>query len=447
MAAELSYSIKTEVSLQSTLLKVASDCLKHNRKRTKEEKVFKKLAQTRAELALVLIQRLVESKSSVSGMSKVLGIVWKTIRESELTFEVALGSGEASYYRTLLKVLFLGLRVLSETQAPLQNPEIDFRVSTRLAAQADIIPTILDVLERVVAMGLRDLAAFIHEKPNESVPADVALITAILQACLQVPGIELSYSRIIAIIDDSKSVRVATTLFSWSHDLAIEGDPIYGELSILFLLELSSVPAIAEQLAIDGVLGQIGSAAISSHLKKTIVSPFADTAGYQRCYSIWVRGILPLVLNILDAVGAAIAPEVAVFLLQFPNLLEQALKAFEAPEISRTVIKNETKYITLSICSEVHTTALIMFILDGYRQSSTGLQIPDIEIWKAAAVLESAEVWLGSRNVLRERILPMGERDVALFKKKLEGKGVANKLEEKVIGELLGIRDVLGGDP
>ena len=41
----------------------------------------------------------------------------------------------------------------------------------------------------------------------------------------------------------------------------------------------------------------------------------------------------------------------------------------------------------------------------------------------------------------------MGERDVALFKKKLEGKGVANKLEEKVIGELLGIRDVLGGDP
>lgn len=54
--------------------------------------------------------------------------------------------------------------------------------------------------------------------------------------------------------------------------------------------------------------------------------------------------------------------------------------------------------------------------------------------------LEGVELWLGSRLLLKERILPMGER-AALTKQ--DNSGFSTRLEEKVVGELLGIRDVL----
>jgi nuclear pore complex protein Nup188 len=200
---------------------------------------------------------------------------------------------------------------------------------------------------------------------------------------------------------------------------------------------------MAEQLAIDGVLGHIGAANITSFLRRSNVSPFAEGAGFQRCYSIWVRGILPLLLHMLDAVGASIASEVAVFLAQFPNLLDQASQAFDAPELSRTASRAQTNYITLSICSEIHSLSLIMFILNGFREEATGMDIPEVK-WDASAVLENVEFWLGTPAVLRERILPMGEREASMSKKKSGDSAAASRLEEKVVAELRGIRDVLG---
>jgi nuclear pore complex protein Nup188 len=424
------------------LAKVASDCLVANRRSQGSEEIFRRLNQTRADLTLVLVQRLVEVKSTVPDLHKLLGTVWETIRQSNLTFEVVLGTADAPYYRLLLKLLFLALRVHGEYEEQTQSSGSNLRASTRLTEKADVVPTVLDIFHRVVANGLRDLAAFIHEKPTESFPADIGLITAILQTGLRIPGIELCYSQIVSTFVQADSARVATTLFTWSDSLAIEGDPIYGELSILYLLELSVVPTMAEQLAIDGVLGHIGAANITSYLRRSNVSPFAEGAGFQRCYSIWVRGILPLLLHMLDAVGASIASEVSAFLIQFPNLLEQASQAFDAPELSRTASRMQTKYITLSICSEIHTLSLIMFILNGFREEATGLDIPEVK-WDAASVLENVEFWLGSMTVLRERILPMGEREVWMSKKRTGG-AAANKLEEKVVAELRGIRDVLG---
>jgi hypothetical protein len=52
--------------------------------------------------------------------------------------------------------------------------------------------------------------------------------------------------------------------------------------------------------------------------------------------------------------------------------------------------------------------------------------------------LEGVEFWLGSRALLRERIVARGEK--AFFSRQSQG---SYKLEEKVVGELLGIRDVL----
>jgi len=63
--------------------------------------------------------------------------------------------------------------------------------------------------------------------------------------------------------------------------------------------------------------------------------------------------------------------------------------------------------------------------------------------WDAANVGENVEFWLGSRALLRERVVAMGEREVDWSRKK-GSDGVLGLLEEKVLAELLGVRDVLG---
>jgi len=263
-------------------------------------------------------------------------------------------------------------------------------------------------------------------------------ILGILQACLRIPGIEFCHSQIVHIFAANDTARVVATLYSWSDKFAIEGDPIYGELSLLFLLELSTMPSMAEQLAIEGILGSIAAANITAYLRGGNVSPFADSAGIQRCYNIWVRGILPLLLNLLHAVGESVGTEIALFLNQFPNLLKKSSEAYESAETSRTAPKNSTKHISLSICSEVHSIALVTFILNAFRE--TGADIPDVK-WDAANVLETVDYWISNRKVLQDRIVPMGPKDMAL--RKQAQAGFSSKLEDRIVGELLGIRDVL----
>lgn len=439
------------------MAKVVRDCLASNIKSQFSEAVFIKLNQTRADFALVLLQRLVEVNSTVpelyneNGAFKkgVLSTVWEAIRSLNGSFGMALAAGDAAYYRCLLRMLFLVLRIHAESKIP--GP--DLGRSTRLGQQQtnEVVPLILEILEQVVAKGFRDLvatlhdAAAVHDQPQIP-PEDIALITGILQTCLRIPGIEFCHPQIVTMMKSPacETARVAINLFSWSTDLAINGDPIYGELSVLFLLELCSMPVMAEQLAIDGVLGHLGSAKITTALRSGKVSPFVDSAGIQRCYSIWVRGILPLLLNLLDAVGASIATEISLFLSQFPSLLRASSSAFDAPETSRIVSKSQPKYMTHSVCSEVHSLSLILFILNSFREVQP--DIPEIT-WDVGTIAENIDFWLGSRAVLRERILPMSKRDMDLARQKPENaaSGAVTRLEEAVVAELTGIRDVLGG--
>ena len=77
-----------------------------------------------------------------------------------------------------------------------------------------ISQTILSILDIIVARGFRTLVSFIHDSETSVLPDDVALLTAILQACLCVPGIEQSQTEILNIMaahDAIISARIAQT--------------------------------------------------------------------------------------------------------------------------------------------------------------------------------------------------------------------------------------------
>ncbi|KAK4242409.1 nucleoporin subcomplex protein binding to Pom34-domain-containing protein [Achaetomium macrosporum] len=415
------------------MLQVVEQCLESNQGPQPPENVFVVLAHSRANLALSLLQRLADCSLLPKDITQLLSLIAATINGVENPWS----RDQIAYFRTLLKILFVILRGTKHSSNA---------TSQKTAAESPVAVSqlVLTILDRVVARSFRTLAGLVHESDTATTPEDLALITAILQACLSVPGIEQCQLQVLNIMSSHDVLQVATSLFSWSDRLADKGDPIYGELALLLLLELSALPALAEQLACDGLLGHLTAAKLAGFMRRANVSPFSDNAGAARCYAIWAKGILPLLLNILGALGATIAPEVAFVLNQFPNLLRaSAEERLEAPGLSRTVSERDAPhFVALLAVSEVHSLALLTRVLAALR-ANNARDIPEVA-WDSAAVLENVEFWLASRKVLRERLLPLSPREVEWRGMKAsEGSGCENRLEEKAVELLQGIRDVL----
>ena len=414
------------------MLQVAQQALDANQMLPGAEVIFSHLLVGRANLALVLIQRLVKNLLPVKDLDQLLGTLVGALNAVDDPFSTE----SLVYYRTLLKGLFVTLRSYST---------LDSRDQSRsLAGSAvPVTQTILNILDHVVARGFRSLSSLIHEQDSAVVPEDLALLTAILQASLSLPGIDQCSSQILNIMASHDAPHAAASLFSWADKLTDHGDPIYGELSILFLLELSSLPFIAEQLACDGVLSSLLSTNLARFMLKTSLTPLSDSPYVQRCYAIWVKGFLPLMVNMLTALGATIAPEITYVLNRFPHLLKSSVERFEAPGASRTE-SSSSQYVTLIAVSEIHTLALLVRVLATLRANNSR-DIPTVP-WDAAGLLENVEFWLSSNRLLSERLLPLGERQLEWRSTKTgtsDREGSHNLLESMALLQFESVRDIL----
>ena len=422
--------------ISKQMLQVSQQCLNANQGVPGPESIFLKVVDARASLALVLTQRLAGSTLPIKDINQLLFTVVGTINGVEDAFS----PDTIPYSRKLLKTLFVVLRAY-QSHASKSGTESDDVLG---ASNVQITQTVLNIIDRVVGRGFRELVNLIHDEQSNVCPEDLALLTAVLQACLSMPGIDQSQTQILNIMASHSCFYAATSLFSWADKLADHGDPIYGELSILYLLELSTLPSLAEQMACDGVLSILLTANLTKFMLKANLSPYSDSPVAQRCYGIWVKGLLPLMLNLLTSLGATVAPEIAYVLNQFSHLLSLSVGRFEVPGVNRTRSRSSTHYLTLLGTSEVHSLALLTRILAALRMNN-GRDIPEIE-WDTTTLLENVEFWLSSSKLLKERLMPVGQREMEWRSaKKATGVG-DNVLEQKVISQLEAVRDVLSED-
>ncbi|TVY64062.1 Nucleoporin NUP188 [Fusarium oxysporum f. sp. cubense] len=432
LLVELSTCMPKNDTVEKQMLQVAQQCLNANQGVPGPEHIFLKLVGSRASLALVLIQRLVKSSVPVKDINQLLSTLVGTMNGVEEPW----GTESISYYRTLLKALFVTLRAYQISGKKATESQDAFEGTTVTVTQ-----TVLNILDRVVGRGFRALVSLIHDNENSVSPEDLGLLTAILQACISLPNMDQSQTQVLNIMAEHQVLHAASSLYSWADRLADQGDPIYGELSMLFLLELSTLPMVAEQMACDGILSNILSANLTKFMLKSNISPYSDSPVVQRCYGIWAKGLLPLMLNLLTALGATVAPEVAYVLNQFPHLLEASVDRFEAPGASRTQSRASPHYLTLVAISEVHSLALLTRVLAALRVNNNR-DIPDVE-WDSANLLENVDFWLSTKKLLKERLMPLGQREMDWRGMKPATGAYDSLLEEKAVAQLDAIRDVL----
>lgn len=440
---ELSQSLDTDSKFQSIMITTSLDCLRSNANSNLPQAIFERLANSRAQLAFALLGRLIKVKSTKVDIQKILPAAWDALRAHETDIGLGLIGENAGFYRLLLKILCLALQTRQITPDAQSSGTDKARsknhdASHNSLASSKTMQPILGILHVVVAQGFRSLTTVLHEDSTLVVPADFVLIIAILRAALQVPGVENHTTEILSQFSDSQTVRCASALLSWSDQIATNHDPIYGELSIFFLLELSNISTLAETLAVEGILTQILSTNLISYLRQDRgMGPFDSPV---RLYSIWFRGLLPLFLNLLHAVGAPMAPEIASTLNNFPGQLSRASRSFESKPISATDPTGGC--LTLSMVSEAQNLAMITSILDTFREagSSAGIIASQVvePLWDKAQVKEDIELWMQRRTALRDRILPTNEKEEAWVRQPpvLKSNDADNRLEEKVVEEM-----------
>lgn len=448
MLVELSGSLATEPKFQKIMAAAVVDCLQANADNNLPQTIFGRLSASRAALTFALLQRLVEVGSSEDDFKEILPVAWATVRAYGSDLESALDSKQADDYRMLLKILYLALQ--AHTPAFLSDatnarvPSVDSSSSASLPPPSKATTSIVfEILSIIVARGFRSLTILLHSSGDSVRPSDFSILTAILRSCLRIRNIDQFDTQLSAVFSDSQTASCAATLLSWSDQIAssTSGDPIFGELSINFLLELSSDVALAESLAVDGVLGQVLSTNVIRVLQSRAFSPFDSP---NRMYTMWARGMLPLLLNLLDAIGPPIAAEVAAALNRFPHQLSLSSNAFADHARGSRISES---YITLSMATEAHDIALIASMLRKFREAaaSAALQAEDIDEikWDSAQVKEDAESILQDLAGLRGRIAVTSKREEAWSQTEPStgGKGCANLLEEKVVA---GLRDLVG---
>ncbi|KAJ5082461.1 Nucleoporin [Penicillium argentinense] len=417
-------------TFQVLVAEVAQKCLEANSRPVPPEAIFDRIQQVRVDFAQALTQCLVEKGSRGAEVFHLLEVVWKALRSRHTTYEAALIGDDTEYYRSLLNVLFLALQFHVDAPAGQNEPE----VLRKVAKVSSDIPVVVDVVKVVVAQGFKSLTSYLHDEPDKCTPKDFAIIIAILQTCLQVKDADRLYEFITYHIQDNDTVRHATTLFSWADQLAIAGDPVYGEVSLSFLVKLSTLPMLAEHLAVEGVLMRLSTCRLTNFLQRPKgCGPFDSVP---RLYTIWTSGFLPLCLNLLFSVNRA-APEVSAFLNQFEGQLNRAAETF-----SHGHKTPQSQWISLSMASEAYSLALISVALDRFRQAgpSAGLDpqaIQDLK-WDKSHVKDDISELLSRRPYLRGRIVATNDKETEMSRqpplhKKHEAE---NRLEEKIVIEL-----------
>ena len=327
LSVELSQPLASDAAYQQVMISTAIACLRSNISSKLPENIFQGLALSRGELAFSILQRLYEVKSTHYELEDVLSAVWDTLRDYEKDVGLALSGANADYYRILLKILSLSLQsclvVSSSTNRKMNASEVQgVNESPNYSASIAATQAGVEIFGVVVTQGFRSLTTLLHDEPTRSSPADFALIIAISRAVLHMPGIGNHVAQLLSQFSDSQTTLYASALLSWSDQITTHHDPVYAELSISFLLSLSDVPSLAECLAVEGLLTQLSSTNVIGFLRqKAGVGPFDNPP---RLYSIWYRGLLPLLLNLLTAIGAPIASEIACTINCFPSHLSLA---------------------------------------------------------------------------------------------------------------------------
>ncbi|KIX99139.1 uncharacterized protein Z520_04715 [Fonsecaea multimorphosa CBS 102226] len=447
--------------IQKAMAQIARKSLQANCRIYPSEVLFESLFQTRADLVIVLLRELVAFGVRGSEFAGLLGPAWDAVRFRNGSYEQAIINNDLTYWRSILSILLLTIEFhVKKKRKPTMIPGSSTAVITLDHENV----TFLEITSTIMADGFKSAVLAIqdqrerrlksdddNDKDDSIGPRDILLLLTLMQTILRLPSLPQFSVELSERLSSSGIISVGLLLYSWSHLLTrSEGDiqPRYAEYSVQLLASISSLPSVAEELAIEGVLNRILSSKTSESLQSVPggASHADNRPNCEYLYRLWAKGFLPLCLNLLYAVGGAIAPEISAFLNRFPN---QLIRASTSVMLTPQTANDETYVLTLTATNEAATLALISRLLSSFRDAgasaavdpTTVLPLKGYDEHRKAISEDLRDLVAMKEEARRKLTVPTNEREVSWQNAK-EG----NILDAKIVQELKIALAALGTD-
>lgn len=442
-------SFAQERECQKTLARLVQVCLQSNARAYPTESIFDSLFQTRLDLSVALLGELLSAGAKGEEFYELLEPAWNAVRFRNGSYEQAFINNDLPYWRSTLYTLFMAVqfhvrRKIKATTIP--------GTSNAIIPIASTNTTFLEITTDIIAKGFESVVGALQDQKlnkkksssddnNLVGPRDVTLLLMLAQAILRLPTVSQFAAEMSARIVNSGLLSSCLLLYSWSHLLTrpdLDNQPRYADFCVQLLASLSSLPSVAERLAVEGVLSRLMTSKTTESLQRVPggLSHVDSRPGGAFLYRIWAGGMLPLCVNLLHGVGGAIAGEISIFLNQFPNQLARASTSFMLAPQARA---EGTDVLTLTVASEAATLALISYILSSYRDAGASAAVDPITVLPLKgydehrkAISEDIRDVLALKADIRRRMtVPADERESSWQ----NSKG-GDKLDEKIVTEL-----------
>lgn len=236
---------------------------------------------------------------------------WGILESTDVSFLSSL-VGTSRLYKPVLRSISLLVR------KALEKPE------------ADMAQVLHGISDTVLAKGSYALATAVQHAVGNAGEAvdvdflieDLRIMVVLLRNFLSFENscVPISLAQFALKIQDTGSIRALLSLYSYSQQV----DPVFGELTLLFLLELLQNDQLSEQVVLNGLVGALTEAPISREIQK-------GGLHQGRMYYIWIKGVLPIMLTVLVKLGGRISPEISMLLSFFQEQVETAIRNLMEP--------------------------------------------------------------------------------------------------------------------
>lgn len=387
--------------ITSTFIDIIKKLLQANIDEGVKVTLFEEIYRVRVELSFFFLYSLTRERGlKEEEVIDILRLALQLISSSDVDFLGSILGNKPDIYRPLLRI------VSSLLNAPKGKTKIIETLSTDL----------LEFFETVVAKGTSVIFGSVQADINSpdigGRVEDLYLLISLFKGLVAAKPPVSFTSKVSTLLVDFGTLKAILNVYSSSHLLKINNEPLFADLTLAYILELVSVDTIAEQLISSGLFSTLIQSPISLVIEEGGI--FVQTS--PRYHNIWSNGLLAIILTLLSKFGARLLPEICVFVNYFTKQITSTIQSWSQDSLAITVpALQETEQIII-----LQKALKVLYYEFGLNMHNVHQQtaeiIPELDSKKGRKALSDAfSHLLAHPKFLTSRIIPTTFEEQRLF--------------------------------
>ncbi|CEP62853.1 Nup188p LALA0_S06e05336g [Lachancea lanzarotensis] len=341
-----SFIKKTPVPLSDAYLDIASNLVESDPLVGSDAVVSTDLYLARVELSFYILYSFHETKKRIANQklqSLLLSII-SLLKSKKANFlENVSQSSKHYYYRPLIRIVLIILSLVNDGKLfveSLLDHLIEIFELTLGKGVNLVLTNLLSEISTAVSHGKKPAVVNLAEKIQ-----DLLLLLSFFTKIKTLKPPDNFMMLLASSLNESGTLKTILNVYSSSHLLNFEEEPVLCDLSLTFITEMCTVEQVAEKLIANGLFSVILESPVSTLIQQGNVTPEV----HPRLHTLWSDGLLTIILQILSKFGKRVLPESCLFVSYFKHQIETAISLWSDPSlsVSMALIKETSQLIML----------------------------------------------------------------------------------------------------